>query len=101
MSLIKKENICIAEEYTDRQGQNKKLWKTIGEIVTIQGNDGPYQIVKLWGPGGFVDAKVYPQESRRESPSGTGGSRSNVNAAAGQHGDVPAQDEFGDERIPF
>lgn len=61
MSFIKKENICISEEYIDSQGNQKKSWKTIGEIVTMNGNDGPYQFIKLWGPGGFVEAKVFGQ----------------------------------------
>lgn len=57
MGFIKKENICISEERSDGNG---KAWKTIGEIVTMSGNDGQYQFVKLWGPGGIVQASVFP-----------------------------------------
>jgi hypothetical protein len=65
MGLIKKENICISEEYTDRSGNQKKLWKTIGEIVTFEGDNGQYQKIKLWGAGGFVDASVFDQEKKQ------------------------------------
>ena len=64
MGLLKKENICISEAYTDSQGNEKKLWKTIGEIVTFSGNDGPFQKVKLWGSSGFVDCSVFEQDKK-------------------------------------
>lgn len=60
MAFIKKENICISDEYTDGQGNIKKLWKTIGEIATFSGDNGEFQKIKLWGPGGFTEASVLP-----------------------------------------
>jgi hypothetical protein len=40
-NILKKENITIViREYTDGQGNNKKVYKTIGELVTWQGDDG-------------------------------------------------------------
>jgi len=73
MSFIKKENICIADTYVSN-GEEKKSWKTIGEIVTMQGNDGPYQFIKLWGPGGFVEAKVFePRDNNQQAPQQQGG----------------------------
>lgn len=69
MPFVKKENICIADTYTDGQGNEKKSWKTIGEIVSMTGNDGPYQFIKLWGPGGFTEAKVFaPREDNNAAP---------------------------------
>lgn len=75
MSFIKKENICIGDEYTDSQGNEKKAWKTIGEIVTMNGNDGPYQFIKLWGPGGFTEAKVFAprDDGQQQAPQQQGG----------------------------
>ena len=68
MSFVKKENICIGDTYTDSQGTEKKAWKTIGEIITMNGSDGPYQFIKLWGPDGFTEAKVFaPREDNQQS----------------------------------
>ena len=64
MSLIKKENICIVVD-TDNNGKN--YYKTIGELVTMQGQDGPYQFIKLWGAGGVVNAKVFEADSANNS----------------------------------
>ena len=68
MSFIKKENLTIViGEFTDQQGNAKKQYKTIGEIVTMQGNDGPYQFFKLWGAGGVVEGKVFSQDSNNQT----------------------------------
>lgn len=67
-NLIKKENISIViGEYTDQQtGQPKKQWRTIGELITMMGDDGqPYQFGKLWGAGGCVEVKVFEQDQNR------------------------------------
>ncbi len=66
--LIKKENITIViGEYTNQQGQSKKQFRTIGELITMQGDDGvPYQFGKLWGASGVTEIKVYPQDENRQ-----------------------------------
>lgn len=67
MGFIKKENICISDEYTDGQGNIKKLWKTIGEIATFSGDNGEFQKIKLWGSGGFTEASVFaPKEDNQQ-----------------------------------
>ncbi len=61
--FIKKENLTISIGEYQKDGQNKKQWRTIGEIVTMQGDDGqPYQFFKLWGAGGVVEGKVFEQQ---------------------------------------
>ena len=54
--LIKKENISvIVGQYPDPQNpqQMKNRHRTIGEIVTMQGDDGSvYQFGEIWGPHG-------------------------------------------------
>jgi hypothetical protein len=68
MSLIKKENLTIViGEYTDQQGQPKKQYKTIGELITMQGDTGPYQFFKMWGPSGVVEGKVFEQQDQNNS----------------------------------
>ena len=68
MSLIKKENLTIViGEYTDQQGQPKKQYKTIGELITMQGDTGPYQFFKMWGPGGVVEGKVFEQQDQNSN----------------------------------
>ena len=69
--FIKKENLTISVgEYNDAQGNAKKQWRTIGEIVTMQGDDGqPYQFFKLWGAGGVVEGKVFSQDNQQQQQS--------------------------------
>ena len=70
--FIKKENLTISVgEYQDQQGNTKKQWRTIGELVTMQGDDGnPYQFFKVWGPGGVVEGKVFEQNDNQQSQQG-------------------------------
>ena len=66
--LIKKENITIViREYTDNQGQPKKVYKTVGELVTFMGDDGSqYQKGEMWGPSGSTSFSVFSQEERNQ-----------------------------------
>ena len=65
-NLIKKENISIViGTYTNNEGQEKKQFRTIGELITMQGDDGShYQFGKIWGAGGCTEIKIYPQEDK-------------------------------------
>ena len=67
--IVKKDNMTIAiREYTDNQGQTKKVWKTIGELCTW--DDGS-QSFELWGPTGSTRGNVFAQDdSRQQSPQG-------------------------------
>lgn len=66
--FIKKENLTISVgEYQDTQGNQKKQWRTIGELVTMQGDDGNhYQFFKVWGAGGVVEGKVFEQNDNQQ-----------------------------------
>jgi hypothetical protein len=67
MSFIKKENLVISIGEYEKNGETKQEYKTIGEIITMQGNDGPYQFFKLWGSGGLVEGKVFaPRENNNQ-----------------------------------
>lgn len=69
MSFIKKENLVISTGEYQKDGQTKKEWRTIGEIITMQGDDGqPYQFFKMWGAGGVVEGKVFEQQDRNQQP---------------------------------
>ena len=66
--VLKKENIVISiREYTDNQtGQSKKVYKTIGELVTMRGDDGStYQFGEMWGPTGSNKFNIYEQQERQ------------------------------------
>lgn len=55
-----KQNLTIAiREYTDNQGQTKKVWKTIGELITW--DDGK-QSFEMWGPTGATKGSVFSQD---------------------------------------
>ena len=62
MALIKRENICIAEEYVS-QGQPRKKWHRIGQITTFSNEAGEqYQKVTLVGPHGVTQASVFEDD---------------------------------------
>ena len=62
--VIKKENLTIAiREYQDNQGQTKKVWKTIGELITW---DDGHQSFEMWGAGGFVKGSVFSQDNQNQ-----------------------------------
>lgn len=66
MSLIKKENITIVIGTYEKDGQTKKQFRTIGELITMMGDDGqPYQFGKLWGASGVTEIKIYPQDDAK------------------------------------
>jgi len=61
--FVKKENLTISIGEYEKEGQTKKQWRTIGEIISMIGDDGkPYQFFKLWGAGGVVEGKVFEQQ---------------------------------------
>lgn len=68
-TFIKKENLTISTGEYQKDGQTKKEWRTIGELITMQGDDGqPYQFFKMWGAGGVVEGKVFEQQERSQQP---------------------------------
>lgn len=66
--LIKKEKISIViGEYQAQDGTMKKKRRTIGEMVTMIGDDGqPYQFGELWGAGGVSSFNVYPVDDDQQ-----------------------------------
>lgn len=63
-NVAKKENMTIAiREYTDGQGQTKKVWKTIGELTTW--DDGS-QSFELWGPTGSTQGQVFSKGQQQQ-----------------------------------
>jgi len=62
--LVKKENITIVTgTYNDAQGNEKKRYKTIAELITMRGDDGnEYQFGEMWGPHGVTKFNVYSQD---------------------------------------
>lgn len=68
----KKENMTIAiREYTDNQGQAKKVWKTIGELITW--DDGK-QSFEVWGPTGSTKGSIFEQtDNNQQAPAQQGG----------------------------
>lgn len=62
---LKRENITISIGEYQKDGQTKQKYKTIGELVTMQGDDGSiYQFGEMWGPTGGTKFNVYEQQDR-------------------------------------
>ncbi len=71
--VIKKENITISIGEYEKDGQTKQRYKTIGELVTMQGDDGStYQFGEIWGPIGSTKFNVYEQQDRNATQSQQG-----------------------------
>jgi len=71
--VIKKENITISIGEYEKDGQTKQRYKTIGELVTMQGDDGStYQFGEMWGPTGSTKFNVYEQQDRNATQSQQG-----------------------------
>jgi len=59
-----KENMTISiREYTDNQGQQKKVWKTIGELITWDDGSKSFE---LWGPAGSTKGNVFSKEDNNQ-----------------------------------
>jgi hypothetical protein len=71
--VANKQNMTIAiREYTDGQGQTKKVWKTIGELTTW--DDGS-QSFEVWGPTGSTTGQVFDKQdnNQQQAPQQQGG----------------------------
>lgn len=63
--VLKRESISVViDSYQDKQtGQTKHKRRTIGELVTMQGDDGSvYQFGDIWGPHGSTKFNVYQKQ---------------------------------------
>jgi hypothetical protein len=75
-----KENMTIAiREYTDGQGQQKKVWKTIGELITWDDGSKSFE---LWGPTGSTKGNVFAKDDNNNQQG---------NNNQGQQQQAPAQ----------
>jgi hypothetical protein len=91
MSFIKKENLVISIGEYEKNGETKQEYKTIGEIITMQGNDGPYQFFKLWGASGVTEGKVFAPRDNNPQQQGNGYAQSQpMNAPAQQTAGYPS-----------
>ena len=69
--FVKKENLTISIGEYEKDGQTKKQWRTIGEVISMMGDDGqPYQFFKLWGASGVVEGKVFAQKEEEQQQRG-------------------------------
>tara|TARA_R110002020_G_scaffold248376_1_gene462367 strand:- start:4899 stop:5210 length:312 start_codon:yes stop_codon:yes gene_type:complete len=82
-----KENMTIAiREYTDNQGQQKKVWKTIGELITWDDGSKSFE---LWGPTGSTKGNVFAkddsnQQNNQQQKGQQGGYQQQNNQQQGQ-----------------
>jgi len=74
-SVQNKENMTISiREYTDNQGQQKKVWKTIGELITWDDGSKSFE---LWGPTGSTKGNVFSKEDNNQQQGSNQGQQSN------------------------
>ena len=63
-NVANKENMTISiREYQDGQGQTKKVWKTIGELITWDDGSKSYE---LWGPTGSTRGNVFAKDDNNQ-----------------------------------
>ena len=81
-----KENMTISiREYTDNQGQQKKVWKTIGELITWDDGSKSFE---LWGPTGSTKGNVFAKDdnNQQQAPQQQGGFQQQNQQAPQQQG---------------
>ena len=65
--VINKQNIVISTGTYQKDGVEKQRYKTIGELLTMEGDDGSqYQFGEMWGPTGSQKFNVYEQQDRNQ-----------------------------------
>ena len=65
--VIKRENITISTGEYQKEGQTKQRYRTIGELVTYQNDDGTIsQFGEMWGPTGGTKFNVFEQQDRNK-----------------------------------
>ena len=63
--VINRENITISTGTYEKDGATKQRYKTIGELVSYQNDDGTInQFGEMWGPTGSTKFNVYEQTDR-------------------------------------
>lgn len=83
--FVKKENITIIIGTYEKEGQTKNEYRTIGEIVSMIGDDGsPYQFGRLWGANGATEFKIFAQQDKNQAAA------PQQAAPAPQHNQAPA-----------
>ena len=67
MKVAKKSDLVIVvRTYTDKEGKEKKVWKSIGELTTFQDDDGTFfSKVELYHMPG-VSVSVFEQKPREQ-----------------------------------
>lgn len=104
--VIKRENLTISIGEYQKDGQTKQRYKTIGELVTMQGDDGStYQFGEMWGPTGSTKFNVYSQQTQQGQQQGM----QQVNQAMQPQGQQmqqgyqqpPMQSGYSNDNTPF
>lgn len=63
--VLRRENLTISIGTYEKDGATKQRYKTIGELITMQGGDGSvYQFGEMWGPTGNTKFNVYEQQDQ-------------------------------------
>jgi len=92
-----KENMTISiREYTDNQGQTKKVWKTIGELITWDDGSKSFE---LWGAGGYVKGNVFEKQDNNQQQ-GQQQNQQNQGGFKNQQHQSPQQSQGGFNQNP-
>ncbi len=89
-----KENMTIAiREYQDGQGQTKKVWKTIGELITWDDGSKSFE---LWGPTGSTKGNVFAKDDNNNQQ----GNNSQGSNQGQQQGGFNNQQQYNNNQSP-
>jgi len=86
-----KENMTIAiREYTDNQGNQKKVWKTIGELITWDDGSKSFE---LWGPTGSTKGNVFSKDDNNQQQGQSQRGQQQGGYQQNQHQQQPQQNQ--------
>lgn len=71
MQIVKKSDLCVVLREYEKDGEKKKVWRTIGELTTFKGDDGTFfSKVELYHmPNAQISVfEQKPKEVKEEQP---------------------------------
>ena len=101
--VIKRENLTISTGEYQKDGQTKQRYRTIGELVSYQNDDGSVsQFGEMWGPTGSTKFNVYDQTDRNsQAPAQQAPAQQQYAQPAQQQGPQQGATQYNQQQPPY